>query len=105
MSATIAEAAAPRGGLLRVKSLADASIFIAVVLSGLVFIEPSPHELFLALAIPLWFLTGLKIPRSLGPLVVCLIVYIVGGLLSTTQTGAPRFSDALMYHAIACSWR
>ncbi len=100
MSASLAEAPAPRGGLLRVRRLADASLWIAVVLSGLVFIEPSPHELFLAAAIPLWFIAGLKLPRSLGPLVVCLIVYITGGLLSTTQTGAPRFADALMYHAI-----
>jgi len=51
--------------------------------------------------IPGYFMAGLKIPRSVGPLLVCLICYVTGGLLSTSQTGAPRFVDALVYVGVS----
>lgn len=101
MSATAAEATAPRGGLIRVRSIGDASLWLAVFLGGFVLFEPAPYELFLVAAIPLWFFAGLKIPRSLGPLLVGFVLYITGGLLSTTQTGDPRFVDALIYMGVS----
>ncbi|WP_237155197.1 O-antigen ligase family protein [Oryzibacter oryziterrae] len=90
-----------RGGLVSLARLGRAVLALSVFLGGFVVFEPAPYELFLVAVIPLWFLGGLKIPSSVGPLFVLLIVYMCGGLLSTTQTGAPRFVDALVYMGVS----
>lgn len=94
-------AAVARGGVVRVSALADGVLWLAVFLGGFVIFEPAPYELFLVAVIPVYFMAGLKIPRSVGPLLVCLICYVTGGLLSTSQTGAPRFVDALVYVGVS----
>jgi hypothetical protein len=43
----------------------NASIWLGVFLSGFVLFEPAPYEIFVALLIGLWTITGaLTIPRS-----------------------------------------
>lgn len=75
-----------RPGGLPTRAFANAMLWFAVFLGGFVFYEPAPYELFLAGLIAGWFLFGMRVPRSIGPLVVLLVVFLVGGVLSTTQS-------------------
>ncbi len=62
--------------------LAGFVIWIGAFLSGFVINEPAPYELFLAVIIPIWALLGLKIPVSSLPLIVLLVIFNVGGIIS-----------------------
>ena len=77
-------ASAPRG--LPVAAASGTVLWIAVFLGGFVFYEPAPYELFLAVLVPFWLLCGLRVPRSIGPLVLLMAVFMVGGLLAVTQS-------------------
>jgi O-antigen ligase len=103
MSAEAGTAGSPLASAARLPldRLRDAVLWLAVFLGGFVIFEPAPYELFLVAVIPIAFIAGLPIPRSVGPLLCAFIVYIVGGLLATTQTGAPRFVDALVYMGVS----
>ena len=61
-------------------------VWFAVFLGGFVFYEPAPYELFLALLIPAWCFFGFPVPRTIGPLFFLLMVFLAGGILSTTQS-------------------
>ena len=68
-------------------------IALGVFLSGFVMSEPAPYELIMAAQIPVWFLLGLPISRTVGLLLAMLLVFNVGGLLAITvmkdMSGAP----------------
>jgi O-antigen ligase len=67
-------------------TLSSLSIWLGVFLSGFVLFEPAPYELFVALLIGLWTITGaLTIPRSVTFLLVTMIVFNMGGIISITQ--------------------
>ena len=80
------------------KSIATASLWIAVFLGGFVFFEPAPYDGFLALLIPAWMLLGMAIPRAIGPLVVLMLLFLAGGVLAATQ--AKDFSTQPIYYAV-----
>ncbi|WP_245412243.1 O-antigen ligase family protein [Notoacmeibacter ruber] len=61
---------------------AKAAIGLAVLLAGFVKFEPAPYELYMVVLIPLWALFGLRLSVSIAPLVVLLITFNVGGMLS-----------------------
>ncbi|SEP98552.1 O-antigen ligase [Faunimonas pinastri] len=65
--------------------LSDAALWLAVFLGGFVIVEPAPYEAFLGLLIPLWLLGGLRIPRAIGPLILLMVTFMVGGLIASTQ--------------------
>ena len=88
--ATVHAPARPTG--LPTRLLATALLWFAVFLGGFVLFEPAPYELFLALLIPAWMLSGLRIARAVGPLIVMMVLFLVGGLLAATQ--AKEFSNA-----------
>ena len=83
---------------LPTKSVATASLWLAVFLGGFVFYEPAPYDLFLALLIPLWMLFGTPIPRAAGPLFVLMLLFLVGGIVAATQ--AKDFSSQPIYYAV-----
>lgn len=60
-------------------------VTIGVFLAGFVISEPAPYELFMAFLVGFWFLVGLKITRQTAPLLAILLMFNVGGILSTTQ--------------------
>ncbi|PZM16887.1 O-antigen ligase family protein [Rhizobium tubonense] len=62
-----------------------ACVALGVFLSGFVIAEPAPYELWLALIIGLWFILGLRISRSVAPLLALFLTFNVGGMLSLTQ--------------------
>lgn len=96
ITATIVAAERPTG--LPTRAVANALIWLTVFFGGFVFFEPAPYELFLALLIPAWLLLGLRVPHAVGPLVVLMLVFVVGGVLAATQ--ARDFDTQPIYYAV-----
>ncbi|MCR6498662.1 O-antigen ligase family protein [Shinella sp. CPCC 101442] len=60
-------------------------VAVGVFLSGFVISEPAPYEVFMAALIGLWAIVGLRISRYIAPLVVLILLFNVGGMLSLTM--------------------
>jgi len=65
--------------------ISGAAVSLGVFLSGFVINEPAPYELYMAGLIAVWALFGLRISRAVTPLVVLLVVFNIGGMISMTQ--------------------
>ena len=65
--------------------ISTGAISLGVFLSGFVINEPAPYELYMAGLIGVWALFGLRISRSIAPLVVLLVLFNIGGMISMTQ--------------------
>ncbi|MCL6706734.1 O-antigen ligase family protein [Pseudomonas sp. R2.Fl] len=79
--------------------LGSAMVAFGVFLSGFVISEPAPYELLMVVQIALWFLMGLRISRSVAPLLAALLVFNVGGILSLTVMA--DLGDGPMYLAVS----
>ena len=90
-------ARAPIG--LQTKSLGNGALWLAAFLSGFVIKEPAPYELYMALLLVVWLACGLKLRREFGPLIICLMLYIAGGIASIPM--AEEMGDAIMYIAVS----
>ncbi|MES0879397.1 O-antigen ligase family protein [Roseibium sp. SCP14] len=88
-----------RPNVLSVKSLGNGALWLAAFLSGFVIEEPAPYELYMALLAVVWFACGLKLRPEFGPLIICMILYVAGGLASIPL--AQKFGDAVMYIAVS----
>lgn len=89
-----------------VATLASISIWLSVFLSGFVLFEPAPYELFVAVLIALWTITGaLTIPRSVMFLLVALLAFNMGGAISLTQLddlrNAPLYIASSIFLALS----
>lgn len=69
----------------RIALISAAAIALGVLLSGFVINEPAPYELYMAGLIAIWGLFGLRLSRSVTPLMVLLIVFNIGGMISMSQ--------------------
>ena len=78
-----------------------ASLFTAfgVFLSGFVISEPAPYELMMVALIAFFFLSGLKISRTVGILLAALLLFNSSGYLSLTQM--KDMSDGPIYMAVS----
>lgn len=65
--------------------ISGAAISLGVFLSGFVINEPAPYELYMAGLIGVWALFGLRISRSVAPLLALLVIFNIGGMISMTQ--------------------
>lgn len=78
-----------------IRLLGSWGVAFGVFLSGFVISEPAPYELMMVVQVAIWFLFGLKISRSVAPLLAFLMVYNVGGFLTLTvmqdMTGGPLY--------------
>ncbi|NLR95655.1 O-antigen ligase family protein [Rhizobium sp. P38BS-XIX] len=84
--------------------IGTASVAVGVFLSGFVIAEPAPYELWLAFLIGTWFILGLRISRSVGPLLALFITFNIGGMLSITQMrdlAAGNHLDGPIYIAVS----
>jgi O-antigen ligase len=61
------------------------AVSLGVLLSGFVLNEPAPYELYMAGLIAVWALFGLRISKPVLPLLVLLVVFNIGGMISMTQ--------------------
>jgi O-antigen ligase len=80
-------------------------VAFGVLLSGFVISEPAPYELFLAGLIGLWALVGLRISRNVAPLLILLVLYNIGGMLSLTVmddlAGGPMYIAVSLFLALS----
>ncbi|BCH33683.1 O-antigen polymerase [Mesorhizobium sp. L-8-10] len=67
--------------------ISGAAVSFGVFLSGFVINEPAPYELYMAGLIAVWALFGLRISRAVTPLLVLLVIFNIGGLISMSQMG------------------
>ncbi|WP_210104072.1 O-antigen ligase family protein [Neorhizobium galegae] len=92
----------PQRAALRL--IGSALLALGVFLSGFVISEPAPYELMLAVQIALFFLAGLKISRAVGPLLILLLLFNVGGMLSlmvmADLSGAPMYMAVSLFLAL-----
>jgi hypothetical protein len=62
-------------------------LFIAVLLSSIAFIEPSPHDVLMIVLLFACVGARVRFDRKLAPPVALLILWLVGGCLSLIQVG------------------
>lgn len=82
-----------------VRLLTVTCLSIGVFLAGYVINEPAPYELFMVAMIAIWGLFGLRLSRTVAPLLVALAVFNVGGLISMTQMDV--IGDTPLYIAVS----
>jgi hypothetical protein len=63
-------------------TLLHGALFLAILVSPLVFIEPSPYEAACGLLALTCVAAGVKVDRKLLPLIVLLLIFNVGGLVT-----------------------
>lgn len=68
-----------------IRLIGTGALALGVFLTGFVMHEPAPGDALIALLMAFWFMLGLKISRSTGPLAMLLVVIETGCLLSLTQ--------------------
>lgn len=92
----------PQRAALRI--IGSGMVAFGVFLSGFVIREPAPYEVMLAVQIAIWFLLGLKISRSVAPLLVLMLLFNIGGMFSLTvmnnMTGAPLYMAVSTFLAL-----
>lgn len=71
---------------------------LGVALSGYVLSEPSPYELVMAPLIFVWALLGLRLSRTNTPLLMILVLFNVGFMISMTQLA--ELKDMPLYAAV-----
>lgn len=97
---TIATSLPPEAVNRKVIALISASaVALGVFLSGFVIREPAPYELYMAGLIAVWSLFGLRISVGITPLLLLLIVFNIGGMISMTQMAELR--DTPLYIAVS----
>ena len=97
MSGAAATGAAQRG--LPVRFIANSAIAFAAFLGGFVIFEPAPYELFLSLLLGIWVLFGMRIPRSVLPLLILFTIFNFGGVISSFQI--PQWDRGVIYVAVS----
>ncbi|WP_051231032.1 O-antigen ligase family protein [Kaistia adipata] len=77
--------------------IGNAVIGVLVFLSGFVLFEPAPSDLLLCVVVAFWSFAGLSLSRPMLPMIVLMLLYMVGGLLSFSQLDA--FTRPAIYMA------
>lgn len=87
-----------RPNAIPARMIANSIIGTLVFLSGFVLYEPAPSDLLLCLVVAIWAFAGLKLSRPMLPMIVLMLAYMAGGLLSFTQLDA--FQKPAVYMAV-----
>ncbi|WP_105423600.1 MULTISPECIES: O-antigen ligase family protein [Neorhizobium] len=91
--------------LAAMKLAGSGLIAFGVFLSGFVISEPAPYELIMVIQIGIWFLLGLKISRTVAPLLVMLLTFNMSGLFSMfimkDMSGAPMYFAVSTFLALS----
>lgn len=84
---------------LKTENLGNGALWLAAFLSGFVIEEPAPYELYLVLLTVVWLFAGLRLRPEFGPLIICMMLYIAGGVISIPL--AQKMDDAILYIAVS----
>jgi O-antigen ligase len=79
--------------------ITSAAVAFGVFLSGFVINEPAPYELYMTGLIGVWALFGLRVSRFTLPLLVLLVFFNIGGMISMTQMS--DLMDTPLYLAVS----
>jgi O-antigen ligase len=79
--------------------IASTAIAFGVFLTGFVVNEPAPYELYMAVLMPVWALFGLRISRTVAPMALLLVLFVIGGMISMTQMAELR--DTPLYLSVS----
>lgn len=79
--------------------IVSCAVSLGVFLAGFVIREPAPYELYMAGLIAVWALFGLRISKAITPLLVLLIAFNIGGMISMTQMA--DLKDTPLYIAVS----
>ncbi|WP_183806408.1 O-antigen ligase family protein [Mycoplana azooxidifex] len=94
-----------RPQLATVGMIASTLVTFGVFLSGFVISEPAPYELFMVGLIGVWSILGLRISRSVAPLLALYLTFNVGGMLSLTvmqdMAGGPMYVAVSLFLALS----
>jgi len=83
-------------------ALMHGALFLAILVSPLVFIEPSPYEAACGLLALTCIAAGVKLDRKLLPLIMLLLIFNIGGLLTLMlPRGDDDATKAAIYVAIS----
>ena len=81
-----------------------AAIWFGVFLSGFVLAEPAPYEIFMVALIGVWIVFGLTVPRSAVFVLLLLVAFNLGGVVSMFQMtewgGAPLYLAVSLFLAL-----
>ncbi|MBD9371819.1 O-antigen ligase family protein [Rhizobium sp. ARZ01] len=88
-----------RPQLASIGLIASVLVTLGVFLSGFVISEPAPYELFMVGLIGIWAILGLRISRSVAPLLALYLTFNIGGMLSLTVM--TDMADGPMYVAVS----
>lgn len=83
----------------RVALIKAGAVGLGIFLSGFVKAEPAPYELYMAGLMAAWVLVGLRISRFVMPLLLLLVVFNAGGVISMTQLS--ELGDIPLYLAVS----
>lgn len=75
------------------------AVAFGVFLLGFVLHEPAPYELYMVALMGVWGLFGLRLSRHVMPLLVLLVLFNIGGLISMTQL--PELGRIPLYLAVS----
>jgi hypothetical protein len=67
--------------------LLNLTLFVTMALSSIAFIEPSPHDAMMAVLLAMCVAARVPFDRMLVPLLLLLIAWLIGGLMSLIQVG------------------
>lgn len=74
---------------------------LGVFLSGFVVREPAPYELFMAGLMAVWAFCGLRVSRWAMPLLLLLVLFNIGGMISMTQAPDLHERNIPLYLAVS----
>lgn len=78
----------------------DKVVFVWILMGGLVMIEPSPYEFMFVVVLPIAFLGGLKVYRTVSPLAFLLIAFVPFALAAAFQVVETPYTKAVVYEFI-----
>lgn len=93
--------ALPASALRRaqISMISNGAIAFATFLGGFVIFEPAPYELMLCAMLAIWALFGMRVPRTIMPLLLLLTIFCAGGIISSWQI--PEWDRGFMYVAVS----
>jgi len=77
------------------KRIQNGFLAFLVFISSFVLFEPAPYDLVMVFAVVAWLILGMRIPRSVTPLLLMFILFAVGGVISSFQI--PDHTRGLIY--------
>lgn len=82
-----------------IQIISTGAVGVGVLLSGFVIREPAPYELYMASMIAIWAFCGLRISKTIAPLLVLLVTMNIGGMISMSQMS--NLMDTPLYLAVS----